>query len=141
MRIAGIDYGNARIGLAISDPGKILATPLRAMATRKGLRDTAAAILLEFSAYEPIEKFVIGLPLLMSGKESPGSKVVRELAAILEELSQRPVVLWDERLTTAQVERTLKEAEMRRKKRVQYIDAMAAGAILQSYLDLPKQPV
>jgi len=140
MRIVSIDYGNARIGLAVSDPGQILATPLRAMATRKTLRDTAAAILVEFSSYEPIEKFVIGLPLLMNGKESPGSKVVRELAAILEELSQRPVVLWDERLTTAQVERTLKEAEMRRKKRVQYLDAMAAGVILQSYLDLPKQP-
>lgn len=137
MRIGAIDYGNARIGLAISDPGRILATPVRAIATRKNLRDTAAAILVEFGAFEPIQTFLIGLPLLMSGKESPGSKIVRELALILEELSKRPVVLWDERLTTAQVERTLKEAEMSRKKRVQYIDAMAAGAILQSYLDSP----
>ncbi|MBS0629054.1 MAG: Holliday junction resolvase RuvX [Verrucomicrobia bacterium] len=138
MRIVGIDYGNARIGLAASDPGKILASPLKAIATKKNLRDTAAAILNEFAPYEPIETFVIGLPLLMNGKESPGSKIVRELALILEELSGKKVVLWDERLTTAQVERTLKEAEMRRKKRVLYIDAMAAGAILQSYLDSPR---
>ncbi len=63
--------------------------------------------------------------------------MVRELALILEELSGKKVVLWDERLTTAQVERTLKEAEMSRKKRTQYIDAMAAGVILQNYLDSP----
>lgn len=135
MRVAGIDYGQARIGLAVSDPGKFLASPLKAIATKRNLRDTAAAILLEFSSYEPIEKYVIGLPLMMSGKESPGSKIVRELALILEELSGKTIVLWDERLTTAQVERTLKEAEMNRKKRTQYIDAMAAAAILQNYLD------
>lgn len=137
MRIAGIDYGQARIGLAVSDPGKFIASPLKAIATKRNFRDTATAILLEFSTYEPIEKYVIGLPLMMSGKESPGSKIVRELAIILEELSGKPVVLWDERLTTAQVERTLKEAEMNRKKRTQYIDAMAAAAILQNYLDSP----
>lgn len=135
MRVAGIDYGLARIGLAISDPGKFLASPLKAIATKKNLRDTAAAILLEFSSYEPIEKFVLGLPLMMSGKESTGSKIARELAIILEELSGKPVVLWDERLTTAQVERTLKEAEMNRRKRTQYVDAMAAAAILQNFLD------
>lgn len=134
-RIAGIDYGEARIGLAMSDPGKFLASPLKAIKAARQLKDTAAAILIEFSAYEPIEKIVLGLPLMMSGKESPGSIKVRELAKILEELSGKMVVLWDERLTTAQVERTLKEAEMSRKKRARYIDAMAAGAILQSFLD------
>jgi len=134
-RYAGIDYGEARIGLAVSDPGKFLASPLKAIKTARKLRDTAAAILIEFSSYEPIEKIVLGLPLMMNGKESPGSLKVRELAKILEELSGKIVVLWDERLTTAQVERTLKEAEMSRKKRARYIDAMAAGAILQSFLD------
>jgi putative holliday junction resolvase len=134
-RVAGIDYGQARIGLSISDPGKFLATPLKAIPTKKTLRDTAADILLEFSPYEPLEKIVLGLPLMMNGKESPGSLKVRELAKILEELSGKPVILWDERLTTAQVERTLKEAEMSRKKRARYIDAMAAGVILQSFLD------
>lgn len=134
-RIAGIDWGQARIGLAMSDPGKILASPLKAIKTLAQLKDTAAAILIELSPYEPIEKIVLGLPLMMNGKESPGSLKVRELAKILEELSGKTVVLWDERLTTAQVERTLKEAEMSRKKRARYIDAMAAGAILQSFLD------
>lgn len=136
-RIAGLDYGDARIGLAVSDPGKILASPIKAIATKRSLADTAAAILLELAPHEPVDKIVLGLPLMMSGKESPGSKKVRELAVILEELSGKTVVLWDERLTTAQVERTLIEAEMNRKKRARYIDAMAAGAILQSYLDSP----
>ena len=136
-RIASIDWGEARIGLALSDPGQILASPLKAIKTLPTLKETAQLILSEFASYEPIEKIVLGLPLLMNGKESPGSQKVRELAKILEELSGKTIVLWDERLTTAQVERVLKEAQMRRKKRVLYIDAMAAGAILQSFLDSP----
>ncbi len=71
MRIGGIDYGTARIGLAMSDPGKFLASPLKAIPTKKKLRDTAAAILLEFAPFEPLETIVLGLPLMMSGKESP----------------------------------------------------------------------
>ena len=134
-RLAGIDFGQVRIGLALSDPSKIIASPLKAVLTKKSLKETALVIWQEFVPFEPIEKIVIGLPLLMSGKESPGSKQVRELAPHLEEISGKPVVFWDERLTTAQVERTLKEAEFSRKKRTQYIDAMAAAAILQSYLD------
>lgn len=136
-RIAAVDFGGARIGLALSDPGKFLATPLKAIPAKRKLEDSAADILSEMRPHEPVDTIVLGLPLLMSGKESPGSKQVRELATILERLSDKDVVLWDERLTTAQVERTLKEAKMSRKKRTQYIDAMAAGVILQSFLDSP----
>ncbi|NGX39702.1 MAG: putative pre-16S rRNA nuclease [Chlamydiae bacterium] len=134
-RLLGIDYGEARIGLALSDPNGIIASPIKAIPAKKGLKETAQAIYAELSTLEPIEKIVIGLPLLLSGKESPSSTKVRELAKYLEEIANLPIVLWDERLTTAQVERTLKEANMSRKKRVRYIDAMAAGAILQNYLD------
>lgn len=136
-RIAGLDYGEARIGFALSDPGRFLASPIKAIPTKKTLQETAKAILEELSAHEPIEIIIIGLPLKMSGEESPGSMKVRELGAILEETSGKKVVFWDERLTTAQVERTLKEAEMSRKKRTRVIDAMAASMILQSYLDSP----
>ena len=134
-RIAGIDYGKVRIGFALSDPMQIFATPIKALLTKKTLKETAELILAELSPHEPVEKIVIGLPLLMNGKESPGSLEVRELAKLLGELAEKEIVLWDERLTTAQVERTLKEAEMSRKKRTKYVDAMAAGAILQNYLD------
>ncbi len=136
-RVAGIDFGEARIGLALSDTGKFLSSPLKAIPAKKKLNDMAANIWAELAQHEPIDTIVLGLPLLMSGKESPGSKKVRELALFLEEISGKSVVLWDERLTTAQVERTLKEAEMSRKKRTKYIDAMAAGVILQSFLDSP----
>ena len=134
-RIAGIDYGEARIGLAISDPSRILASPLKAIATKPSLKETATLILQELGDYEPFDTIVIGLPLLMNGKESPGSQKVRALGKLFEEISDKTIVLWDERLTTAQVERVLKEAEMSRKKRARYVDAMAAGAILQSFLD------
>jgi len=115
---------------------QILATPIKALAAKKTLKETAELILAELKPHEPVEKIVLGLPLLMNGKESPGSLEVRELAKFLGESTEKEIVLWDERLTTAQVERTLKEAEMSRKKRTKYIDAMAAGAILQNYLDL-----
>ena len=70
----------------MSDPGKI-SHPLKSNPTKKNLRETAAAILLEFAPFETDRKNRLGLPLMMSGKESPGSKEVRELAKILEELS------------------------------------------------------
>ncbi|NGX59781.1 MAG: putative pre-16S rRNA nuclease [Chlamydiae bacterium] len=136
-RIVGIDYGKVRIGLAVSDPSQIIASPLKAVIAKPSLKETATLLLQEISMYEPVEKIVLGLPLMMNGKESPSSKEVRELAKFLEGMTDKTIVLWDERLTTAQVERTLKEAKMRRKKRTQYIDAMAAAAILQNFLDSP----
>lgn len=136
-RIAAIDFGQVRIGLALSDVGQFLATPLQTIQAKPNFKETAAAILHEFTPHQPIEKIILGLPLMMNGKESPLSLKMRELKEILEEISGIPVILWDERLTTAQVERTLKEANMNRKKRAKHIDAMAAGLILQSYLDCP----
>lgn len=134
-RIAGIDYGEKRIGLAISDESQWLASPIKAILTEQNLQKTSELITKEFLSFMPLEKMVIGLPLFLNGKESPMSLKVRELALHMEKLLHIPVILWDERLTTAQVERTLKEAQMTRKKRVRYLDAMAAAAILQSYLD------
>lgn len=136
-RIAGIDYGDKRIGLALSDPSCFLASPFKVIATCRTPEETAKSILKELTSYEPIKVIVLGLPLKMSGEESPGSVKVRELAKHLEELSDKTIVFWDERLTTTQVERTLKEAEMSRKKRAKHLDTMAATMILQSYLDSP----
>ncbi len=134
-RIAGIDFGDVRIGLALSDPGRIIASPIKVINTKATLKETASLILQELIPHEPVEIIVLGLPLHLNGSESPGSKKVRELASLLEELSDKNVVLWDERLTTAQVERTLKEANLTRKKRAKHLDTMAAAAILQNYLD------
>ena len=134
-RIAAVDFGEVRIGLAVSDESRFLASALCTIKAKPTLKETAEAILEALYVKEPIEQIVLGLPLFLNGKESPMSLKVRELAKLLEELSEKTIVLWDERLTTAQVERTLKEAAVRRKKRTQYIDTMAASAILQSYLD------
>lgn len=137
-RIAGIDYGEARIGLSISDPTQLLASSLKTIQTSPTPKETAEAIALILGQHMPIEKIVIGLPLLMNGKESESSAKVRQLVPFLEEVTGLFIVLWDERLTTTQVERILKEAGVSRKKRTKYVDALAAQTILQSYLDSPR---
>lgn len=135
MRLAGIDFGKKRIGLAVSDERRIFSRPLICIYAEKTLEDTLQWILKALAPYLPLEKIIIGLPLHLNGKESPLSQEVRAFAEKLEEVAKIPIVLWDERLTSAQVERTLKEAEFSRKERTPLIDAMAAAAILQNYLD------
>lgn len=135
-RIAAIDYGTVRVGLAISDERQIIAQPIGFSQGMSTLPLTAQKIKEHLAPYlSSLEAIVIGLPLMLNGKESPTSLQVRQLAKILEELFALPVILWDERLTSAQVERTLKEANMRRKQRTKHTDTLAAVAILQSYLN------
>lgn len=137
MRIAGIDYGEKRIGIALSDPMQIFASPLELAFAKPTLEETAKMLWNILSKHQPIKKIVLGLPLMMSGKESAGSEKVRQLAKFLEEISKCEIVLWDERLTSAQVEKTLREIGMKRKKRADKVDLMAACTILQSFLDSP----
>ncbi|MES2344984.1 MAG: Holliday junction resolvase RuvX [Chlamydiota bacterium] len=134
-RIAGIDFGQKRIGIAVSDERQIFAQPLFCILAEKTVDATIKLIHVKLDIYQPLEKIVIGLPLHLNGKESPLSIEVRAFAQKLEEIFQIPIILWDERLTSCQVERTLKEAEFSRKKRSTLIDAMAAAAILQNFLD------
>jgi putative Holliday junction resolvase len=134
-RVAGIDHGTARIGVAISDERAILARPLPCLKAGKTLEDTAKIIAAELSKHTPLGSIVIGLPLHMSGHESPLSEEVRKLAVLLQDLCKVPVSLWDERLTTAQVEKSLKGDGMRRKKRSEVVDSLSAALILQSFLD------
>ena len=131
-RIAGIDYGRARIGIAVSDPMGMLASPKRIIQAGKTPEASAALVAKEL---EEVEHFVVGLPLHMSGDEGIMSKEVRAFAKTLEDLSGKGVTLWDERLSSQQVQRTLKESFMNRKKRAQHVDTMSAALILQSYLD------
>jgi len=131
-RLLGIDFGMRRIGIARSDPSQIIASPLKTIQTAKSLPQTVDLIMQEL---EGVETIVLGLPLLLSGKDSTTTTTVREFGALLETKSNLPLVLWDERLTTAQVERILKEDKMSRKKRAKHLDTMSATLILQSYLD------
>jgi putative holliday junction resolvase len=138
-RIAGIDFGCVRIGVALSDETQYLASPLFVLAAEKEFAKTADKLYQALSAHFPLQALVLGLPLHLNGTESPLSSQVRKFASFLEAKFQIPVILWDERLTTAQVERTLKAAELRRKERKLHLDKLSAALILQSYLDSPKK--
>ena len=134
-RIVAIDFGKVRIGLAISDERKIIAQPLETIRTGKDHEQTATAIATALSRYTTIETVVMGLPLLLSGKESEMSQHVRLFAKALEKQLPHPIIFWDERLTSAGVEKMLIEMDVSRKKRAALSDALSAVSILQNYLD------
>ena len=131
MRFLGIDYGKARIGLAISDEEKIIATPLDTIKNQKDYLD----IILKIIKEKDVEKTIIGLPLLLSGKDSDFTTEVREFAKKIKTLSNIEIVLWDERLTSKEVEKFLISEKIKRKKRSKLVDSMSAVLILQSYLN------
>ena len=139
-RIVGIDFGMARFGIAISDERKIIATPLQVIKAHKKSEDTANTLLAflqdhaSSNRYE-IESIVIGLPLLMSGKKGLLADEVHHFIGLIQQLCTIPIITWDERLTSVQAERSLRESNMTRKKRTAYVDTVAATIILQSYLD------
>jgi putative Holliday junction resolvase len=131
-RLLGIDYGRVRIGVSISDETKMIARPLCCLEYKKDFIDKLQK---EFKPLLPIDQVIIGLPLDMRGKDSPMTEEVRKFADYLHTALQLPIVLWDERLTSAQAERQLRDAGMKRKQRAEFNDTLAAALILQSYLD------
>lgn len=134
-RILGLDFGNVRIGLAITDEQKRIALPIGIIRAGKDHKATSELICKEISRYKEIESVVIGLPLQLNGKEGEMAQLVRAFSQIFQEISSLPIIFWDERLTSAQVERFLKDAGMNRKKRAEHSDEMAATTILQNYLE------
>ncbi len=133
MRILGIDYGRVRIGLAMSDPDGIIASPLP-VCLRTDIGSDVDYI-VELVRANGIERIVIGLPLNMDGS---AGEMVDEVAVFADRLRvqvQFPVVTFDERLTTAEAERVLIQANLSRKKRKGVRDSLAAVLILQGYLD------
>jgi putative holliday junction resolvase len=134
-RIVGVDYGQARIGLAITDERAIIAQPLTLIKASKNFDETAKEIFVFLTKYFPIDLIIVGLPLLLSGKAGPMAIEAEAFAKALEKVFSVPVKLWDERLTTAQAERSLREMEASRKKKKSTTDSMAAAAILQNYLE------
>ena len=131
-RVLGIDFGMKRIGLARSDPMKMIASPLKTITAGKTLEETVDLVIKEL---EEIELIILGLPLLLSGQDSETTRQVREFGALLEKKSALPLILWDERLTSKQVEKLMIEGNVSRKKRAAHVDTMSATLILQNYLD------
>ena len=133
-RILGLDVGTKTIGLALSDATRIVATPHRTIKRTKFKED--AGILRAIIDDMDVDALVIGLPVSMDGTEGPRCQSVRQFAANLLETIDLPTAFWDERLSTAAVERMLiSEADMSRKRRAQVVDKAAAAYILQGALD------
>lgn len=132
-RLMGLDLGSKTIGVATSDRTRMIATPIETIARKKFTQDTER--LLAIIAAENIGLIVLGLPVNMDGTEGPRCQSTRAFARNFAKLSSVPVVYWDERLSTAAVERMLIQADASRAKRDEVIDKLAAAWILQAALD------
>lgn len=133
-RWLGIDLGAKTMGLAISDPGLTVASPLETLPRRKFSKDLPA--LQKLVEERGIGGFIFGLPTNMDGSEGPRAQSTRDFAANLARHIPLPVGFWDERLSTAVVERMMvDEADLSRQKRARSVDKMAAAYILQGALD------
>ncbi|MFD0960989.1 Holliday junction resolvase RuvX [Paenibacillus chungangensis] len=133
MRIMGLDYGDRKIGVAVSDELRWTAQGLTVVERRRdsGELDRLAELVREHE----VSEIVVGLPKNMNGTIGPRGEITIAFAEQLGQQLDLPVHLWDERLTTVAAERTLLEADVSRKKRKRVVDKMAATLILQNYLD------
>ena len=136
MRILGLDYGSKTVGVAVSDPLGLTAQRVETIWRKQEnkLRRTLARI-EELAAEYGVERIVVGLPKNMNNTMGERAEKTLEFREMLEKRTGLPIVMWDERLTTAAAERTLIEAGVRRENRKEYLDSMAAVLILQGYLD------
>lgn len=132
-RLAALDVGDKRIGVALSDPLGIVAQPIGVVERRSQKADSAAIVALLDA--RPVDKVIVGLPLSMNGSEGEQADKVRHFAAFFAAHTGLEVVFQDERMTTVQGERMLIESGMRRERRRQVRDTVAATIILQAYLD------
>jgi putative Holliday junction resolvase len=132
--ILGLDLGTKTIGLALSDVTYIVASPLTTIARRKFSQD--AAELETVIAKYNVGALVLGLPIEMDGTEGPRTQSTRSFVSEFLKRRDLPVAFWDERLSTAAVQRMLTdEADMSRKRRAEVVDKMAAAYILQGFLE------
>ncbi|GKY89059.1 Holliday junction resolvase RuvX [Sinisalibacter aestuarii] len=131
--LAGLDYGEKTIGVAVSDGMRQVATPLETIRRKKFTAD--AERLREIVADRRIGGLVLGLPRNMDGSEGPRCQSTRAFARNLDRVLGLPITFWDERLSTVAAERALLEADTSRARRAEVIDHVAAGVILQGALD------
>ena len=136
MRIMGLDYGSRTVGVAISDALGITAQGKEIIRRERPnqLRRTCARIEALIEEYE-IGKIVLGMPLLLSGREGERARFTREFKEMLERRTGLEVILWDERLTTVAADRYMDEAGRKGASRKEVVDEIAAVFILQGYLD------
>lgn len=140
MRIMGLDFGSKTVGVAVSDPLLVTAQGVETIFRKSPgkLRQTLARI-EELAAEYEVERIVLGYPKHMNNTEGERCEKTQEFAQMLKQRTGLDVVLWDERLTTAAAQQVMMESGVRREERKAYVDKIAAGLILQGYLDLLHQ--
>ena len=133
MRIMGIDYGDSRVGVAMSDPMGWTAQGLETIAEKDCTKvvERLVKIIEEYN----VEKMIVGFPKNMNGTIGPRGERTLDFIKALEQKVDIDIIKWDERLTTVAAHKTLNETNVRGKKRKQVVDTVAAGYILQGYLD------
>ena len=132
MRILALDHGTVRIGVAISDEMKMIAQPVQYIEAAPSNK-IVDYILSEWDG--KLELILVGMPRNMDGSYGPAAEKVKAFVEMLKENLSTPIRTWDERLTSAQANRVMIEADVRRDKRKQKVDSMSAAILLQSYLD------
>jgi putative Holliday junction resolvase len=133
-RLLGVDWGQRRIGLALSDETQILAQPLTTLTRRTGKRFPMTRLLSHITDHA-VKGVVVGLPLDQDGEEGEPARAARALAEDIARRAGCPVALWDERFTTAKVRAAMREAGDRPARQAAELDALAAVVLLQHYLD------
>lgn len=133
MRILAIDHGTKRMGIAVSDELRMMAHPVEYIPAEPF--SAFLARLKELLQEKEVELVLVGMPRNMDGSYGPAALKVQEFVAVLKDAIPMPIKVWDERLTSAQANRFLIEANVRREKRKEKVDRMAAAILLQSYLD------
>ena len=136
MRILGLDYGSKTVGVAVSDPLGLTAQKIETIWRKQEnkLRRTLARIEELIAEYE-VEKIVLGFPKNMNNTVGERAEKALEFGEMLKKRTGLEIIMWDERLTTVEADRTLIEAGVRRENRKQYLDGIAAVFILQGYLE------
>lgn len=133
MRVLGLDHGTVRVGVAVSDPSGMIAQPLDYLAAEP--EEALLSRLVELIAEKQVELIVVGMPRNMDGSYGPAAQKVKGFVEKLRGATTVAIRTWDERLTSAQANRYLIDAQVRRKDRKEKVDKAAAAILLQSYLD------
>lgn len=140
MRYLAIDYGSARIGLAICDPGEVIVSPLGQIDLKKGRPLAGMEDICRFIAEYKVDALVVGLPLNMDDSEGPQAQATRRFAQQLEKVVTIPIHFQDERLSSAGADEWMDQAQVSRSQRKQKRDMLAACHILQDFLDQRPKP-
>jgi putative Holliday junction resolvase len=133
-RLLAVDWGDVRIGLALSDETQVLASPLETLVRRPGKRFPMPRFLELIAEHAPVG-LVVGLPLTLEGEEGPSAAAAHELAGALGRRTALPVALWDERMSTARALAAIREQGGSTRGRREDVDALAASVVLQHFLE------